>query len=99
MAEVEFEIEHKLTRDQAASKLQRLLEENDDEDALLGGLDVTRQDELFTFSGKIKGFKVSGEMRVLDKGIRIIVILPWAARPFREPANRYIRQYLEANLV
>ncbi len=99
MAGVEIAIEHELSRDEAASRLERLVAAKDAEDPLLRGLDFTRQDGLFSFSGRVKGFMVSGEMAVLDEGIRITVNLPWAARPFSEPVNKYIREYFEAKLA
>ncbi|MEE8393359.1 MAG: polyhydroxyalkanoic acid system family protein [Rhodospirillales bacterium] len=99
MADAEIEIEHELTLDEAVLRLERLFAAKDTEDDLLGGLDFTRTDERFSFSGKVKGFKLSGEMEVFDRGLRILVFLPWAARPFRESANKYIREYFETNLA
>ncbi|MEE9544552.1 MAG: hypothetical protein V3V55_03010 [Rhodospirillales bacterium] len=99
MAEAELEIEHKFSRDEAVSKLRRLLVANGGGDSLLRGLDFARDDDEFSFSGKIKGIEVSGVVRVFDRSVRILVSLPWAAQPFRESAGRYIREYFEANLA
>lgn len=98
MAEAEFEIEHKFSRDEAVSKLRRLLMANGG-DSLLRGLDFAADDDEFSFSGKIKGIDVSGVVLVFDLSVRILVSLPWAAQPFREPAGKYIREYFEANLA
>ncbi len=99
LADAELEIEHALTRDEAISRLERLLAAKDAGDDLLRGLDFTRAGGRFSFSGKVKGFKLSGEMEVFDRGLRILVVLPWAARPFRKSANNHIRQYFAANLA
>lgn len=98
LSEVGLEIEHNLSRGEAVSRLEQLLAAKDAEEPLLAGVDFRREGELFSFAGKIKGFAVSGEIVVVDYGVRILVNLPWAARPFREPANKYILEFFEANL-
>jgi hypothetical protein len=98
LSEVEMEIEHNLSQDEAVCRLERLLAAKDAEGSLLREIDYTREDDLFSFTGRVNGFTVSGEVVVFDRRVRILVSLPWAARPFRQHTNEYIREFIAANL-
>ena len=98
MSKIAMEIGHNLSHGEAISRLERLLVAKDAEGSLLRKIDVTREDEQFSFSGKVRGFNVSGEVVVLDSRVQILVNLPWAARPFRELTDKHIFELIQANL-
>jgi hypothetical protein len=54
---------------------------------------------VFTFSGKIKGFKIVGKMAVLEQEVQMVVRLPLAALAFKKRAKEYITSYLNDALT
>jgi hypothetical protein len=99
MADLKIEVAHKLSRDEAVSRLQKVLSEKDTADSLLADVDFDHEGTRFSFSGKVKGFKVSGKMAVLEQSVRMIVTLPWAATAFSKTADEQIKDYLTAALA
>jgi hypothetical protein len=98
MTAIELEIGHRLSREEAVSKLESLLLSNGNRDLLFQGVDFSRQEENFVFSGRVKGVKISGRMRVREQAVDVHVDLPWTAVAFKGTASQRIREYLEANL-
>lgn len=99
MADLKIEVPHKLSRDDAIARLLGALSVKDGAGSMLGGVNFTHEGNRFSFSGKVKGFKVSGKMAVLEQCVRMIVVLPLAAKPFRKTADEHIRDYLNTNLA
>lgn len=99
MADLKIEIAHKLSRDEAVLRMRGVLTAKDSEEPLLGGVDFTGQGNRFSFTGKIKGFKVSGKLAVLEQCVRMIVVLPLAAKPFRKTADAHICKFLKSKLA
>lgn len=97
MADIKIEVGHTLDQCVAIERIHGILSSGSN--AMLADVDFTHQDDRFSFSGKVKGFKVSGKMAVLDDSVRMIVDLPWAAKPFRKTADDYIRDYLKKTLA
>ena len=99
MAELELEIAHGFSRNEALSKVERLLAAAANGSDTLQDAVFTRDEQVFRFSGQVKGIKVSGDLSVADRAINVRVKLPLAARPFRKPAEKKIREFFERNLV
>ena len=99
MADLRIEVAHKLSRDEAVSRLQRILSEQNGDNPLLEDVDFRHEGARFSFAEKVKGFKVSGKMAVMEKSVRMIITLPWSAKAFSTTADEYIRSYLMTALA
>lgn len=80
-------------------RIHRILSTGGESDAMLADVNFSHTGDRFAFSGKVKGFKVSGQMAVGEESVRMVVDLPWSAKPFRKTADAYIRDYLKTNLA
>ncbi len=99
MANVELHIPHRLGREEAASRVEKFLSSQVNGNDLFREAAFVRRGDVFNFSARVKGIGVKGEMTVSDEGVRVLVSLPWAARPFSAAAGGYVREYLEKSLL
>ncbi|OEJ69732.1 polyhydroxyalkanoic acid system family protein [Magnetovibrio blakemorei] len=101
MDDLKIEVEHALSREEAALRIERLLATSSQSSdmTLLEDLKYVHQDGRFAFSGKAKGFKISGKLAVLENSVKMVVALPWAAKPFYKTAHAAIQSGLKKALA
>lgn len=99
MADLEFEIEHGLSLQEAIPRVERLFAEGPEASEALEETAFSRDGGEFRFSGKYSGIGVSGNLSVADRLITVRVKLPLVARPFRKPVESRIKEILGRNLV
>ena len=101
LADLLIEVEHTLSQEEAVGRIERVLSSgsHSSDMALLENVKYVQQEGRFAFSGKAKGFKVSGKLAVLENSVKMVVVLPWAAKPFHKTAHAAIQSGLKKALA
>jgi len=99
MADLEFDLEHGFSRQEAIPRLERLFAEASATSDALEDTVYSRDGGEFRFSGKYSGVGISGNLSVEDRVMTIRVKLPLMARAFRKPVESRIKEFLGRNLV
>ena len=98
-ADVDLKIDHALGRTAAVSRLKQLLKSPMPGNAIVRDAAFDHGDKVLSFSARVKGAGVKGQVMVLDDVIQVLVWLPWAARPFRAAAADHMREYIQKSLL
>ncbi len=99
MPKLTVAVDHQLGRQEAAARLERLLDKVKARNAEhMKDYQEERTESGARFSFSVMGFSVQGEVRVLDSAVQVDCELPLAAMLFKGRIERDIREQLEKNL-
>ena len=99
MADLVLEVPHTLSIDDAARRLKAIVADGVVEDPALRDIRFGFKDDALLFTGKVKGFAVSGYFRPRRGVIQGKVRFPWAAKPFQESAIARIHAFFAARFA
>ncbi|MFN3077691.1 MAG: polyhydroxyalkanoic acid system family protein [Alphaproteobacteria bacterium] len=100
MPNVDFELQTNLAMVQAVKKLEHVFAQaREDKAALLSGWTYSREGNVLSCSGTIRGARVTGHLTVMDHLVKVRVVLPLIAAGFRSSAEKSVREYLEPILM
>lgn len=96
MPKLELKIPHALSKQEALSRIQRVLPELVEQHSdKISDLKETWSGNTGTFKFKLSGFKVSGTVDVEDSVVIISGDIPFLALPFKSQIENTIRQQAE----
>ncbi|MBF0281873.1 MAG: polyhydroxyalkanoic acid system family protein [Zetaproteobacteria bacterium] len=93
-----FKIAHNLSLEETHVRLKKLVESDAVGNPLLSAMKFGFVNDVFKFAGKIKGFDISGEVKVQPNWVEGFVEFPWLAKPFQSVATQKIEAYFVEKL-
>lgn len=100
MPKTNITVPHSLGKTEALNRLQGMLESvKENYGSQVSDLQENWTDDGGTFSFKAMGFKISGELTVVDDQVRVDAEFPWAAKPFQSTIETAIRERAERLLA
>ena len=100
MPKTDITVPHSLGKEEALTRLKGMLTSvKENYGSQVSDLKENWTDNGGTFSFKAMGFKISGELTVVDDEVRVDAEFPWAAKPFQSTIETAIRERAERLLA
>jgi hypothetical protein len=100
MPKTDITVQHSLGKEEALNRLKGMLASvKENYGSQVSDLEENWNNQGGTFSFKAMGFKISGDLAVSDKDVRIDAEFPWAAKPFQGTIETAIRERTERLLA